>query len=757
MGAPLWTQEEKDCFVNFIIPRSQFASGQYDAATGLTWKEHAPIMEVEMTRRGGYPELRVYTENALSQLYYNRFSARAVSRGQSDMTMMRASPRKSQPPSRSSTASVSRDIGPPQHPSISATESGWKAIASPPAAQRSLFADDIYPRNYVSLGRRPRSRYVTRFTQTDPQTFLGFSPEETLSVHADPIGQASHELTSGGNGSRSGRNRGEMYQPARKVGSNRGQTERLGGVKRGYNDYEEEEIGEFKENMVSRRMTETEWAHRNYNWPSLGPDVPSSNNATYGDDELPDYEHASRSERSSQKDHAQHKDKKFKPSFTVKDLNLSDQSDEDMTSLLRGPKSARPIEADENARSEYSKVQSRWEDLQNDERRKRQKTKDSEVKEPSDKFAVSKLDDFSDVDSEIDYEGPLRGQREADLEADADDDDEIYPDNKSAPSKTAGMMVEGIYRPTQSRGFGIAPLESTKFSPPRKSSSARNKTSDDTPAKFTAPSSSRDSAIKKNVQKRTANPSPAKDPAVKKSKKAQSKMTNKLPQTTSKHPIEYTNRQVPFFESVNLPKIPKRSAAARSANGGDLGSGDRVGGLAGVDFGDRDGYSGGEGHRVPAGSVKRPGRSVEDHRAGGEREVAKISSSDSYRARDKDENIERIPGLSDNGIKSRSANDTLSRVIADSASTTISAAPRPAAKAHSIPRSEASMTEKFATLESIVARATKETRPEDAAPWAKAIAAKRGFRDSVSPVEDEVGAKDTGSDGKEKTDPLEKK
>ena len=111
MGAPLWTQEEKDCFVNFIIPRSQFASGQYDAATGLTWKEHAPIMEVEMTRRGGYPELRVYTENALSQLYYNRFSARAVSRGQSDMTMMRASPRKSQPPSRSSTASVSRDCG----------------------------------------------------------------------------------------------------------------------------------------------------------------------------------------------------------------------------------------------------------------------------------------------------------------------------------------------------------------------------------------------------------------------------------------------------------------------------------------------------------------------------------------------------------------------------------------------------------------------------------------------------------------------
>ena len=756
MGAPLWTQEEKDCFVNFIIPRSQFASGQYDAATGLTWKELAPIMEAEMTRRGGYPELRVYTENALSQLYYNRFSARAVSRGQSDMTMMRASPRKSQPPSRSSTASVSRDIGPPQHPSRSATESGWKAIASPPAAQRSLFADGIYPRNYVSLGRRPQSRYVTRFTQTDPQTFLGFSPEETLSVHADPIGQASHELTSGGNGSRSGRNRGEMYQPARKVGSNRGQTERLGGVKRGYNDYEEE-IGEFKENMVSRRMTETEWAHRNYNWPSLGRDVPSSNNATYGDDELPDYEHASRSKRSSQKDNAQHKDKKFKPSFAVKDLNLSDQSDEDMTSLLRGPKSARPIEADENARSEYSKVQSRWEDLQNDERRKRQKTKDSEVKEPSDKFAVSKLDDFSDVDSEIDYEGPLRGQREADLEADADDDDEIYPDNKSAPSKTAGMMVEGIYRPTQSRGFGIAPLESTKFSPPRKSSSARNKNSDDTPAKFTAPSSSRGSAIKKNVQKRTANPSPAKDPAVKKSKKAQSKMTNKLPQTTSKHPIEYTNRQVPFFESVNLPKIPKRSAAARSANGGDLGSGDRVGGLAGVDFGDRDGYSGGEGHRVPAGSVKRPGRSVEDHRAGGEREVAKISSSDSYRARDKDENIERIPGLSDNGIKSRSANDTLSRVIADSASTTISAAPRPAAKAHSIPRSEASMTEKFATLESIVARATKETRPEDAAPWAKAIAAKRGFRDSVSPVEDEVGAKDTGSDGKEKTDPLEKK
>ncbi|PVH89825.1 hypothetical protein DL98DRAFT_523715 [Cadophora sp. DSE1049] len=733
MGAPLWTREEKDCFVNFIIPQSQFSSGQYDSTTGLTWKELAPLMEAEMTRRGGYPELRVYTENALSQLYYNRFSARAVSRCQSDMAMMRASPRASQPPSRSSTASVPRNVRPPS------------------AVQRPATADTAYSGDFPSPDRRRRGRYVTRFTQTDPKAFLGFSPEETLSVHADPIGHAYHELTSRGNSNRSGRDRGEMYQPAREIGHDQRQIERFGGEKRGHQDYEEDETSGSMKNMTSRRLGKMEWVNRNYNFSSSSRDIPSSNNATYGDDELPDYENSCPIGRSSFEDHAQHhKHQKTKSSFAPEDLGSPDESDEDMTSLLRAPKSARPNEVDEEARSEYFKLQSRWEELENEDRRKRQKVNKAEVKQPSNRFALSELDDFSDDDLEVGCEGPLRSQHEVVVDSDGDD---TRSAGETVPRKITGMMVDSIYRPTQSHSFGIAAVESSQESPPPRPSQSQKKSLDDTPSKSIAPRSSREPARTKKEQKRDADPLPTKAPAAKKSKKAPSKMTNKLPQVTSKHPIKYTDRQVPFFESVNLPKIPKKSAVAKAGVGEGVDGRGRAERLRGEGYGDGNGYLGGS--REIGGPAERPGRQTEKRHVGGQ-EVVKISSSTTHKSGDNAEYVKRNPGFNNNGYNSKILQSkNMSAQVAVQATSTITHT-TPALKNASVPKFDGSMTEKFATLESIVAQASAETKPEDAAPWAKAIAAQRGFRESVSPVEDEARGKYSGVGGEDKMGSSEK-
>ncbi|XMA15716.1 hypothetical protein WAI453_008507 [Rhynchosporium graminicola] len=49
----------------------------------------------------------------------------------------------------------------------------------------------------------------------------------------------------------------------------------------------------------------------------------------------------------------------------------------------------------------------------------------------------------------------------------------------------------------------------------------------------------------------------------KKTKKIASKMTNKLPQATSKHPIKYNTRLVPLFDAMKLPRMSKRPGSAK--------------------------------------------------------------------------------------------------------------------------------------------------------------------------------------------------
>ncbi|KAH7419138.1 hypothetical protein BKA64DRAFT_633837 [Cadophora sp. MPI-SDFR-AT-0126] len=728
MGAPLWTQEEKDCFVNFIIPKSQFSSGQYDSTTGLTWKELAPLMEAEMTRRGGYPELRIYTENALSQLYYNRFSARAVSRGQSDMALMRASPRPSQPLSRSSMASGSRDIRAP--PAV-------HKLTHAEAAAANFQAYDM------GRERRHEGHYISRFTQTDPRAFLGLGPEETLSVHADPIGHYIHELTSRGFGNRSGQDREEVYRPAHEIRPDQRLIEGLGGRKRGFQDCEGDESGEFMENSASHRQADTEWTRRNYTSSSKRRNTLPSNTFTYGDDELSDLRDSVPVTRSSFNMKMQRKHQKTKSDFTLDDLDSLDESDEDMVSLLHGPKSARPNKAVDNDGDGYSKVQSRWKDLENNGQRKRQKFDANEVKQPVNRFGLDALDDdSSDEDLEFYGKGPLHPRQETDGYSVGDD---TRPIDNNALRKTTGMIVDGIYRPSQSHGFGITALDSSHYSPTAKSSSAAKKASGDTSAKSKAPRGSITTGTRKEEQK-AANPSPIKASAVKKFKKVPSKMKNKLPQATSKHPIEYTNRQVPFFESVNLPKIPKRSAVSKAAIEEESGR-DQGGSFGRQNVGDGDvkGYGGGS--YAVGGPVNLPGRHFENGPAGGDREVTKVFSSNAYKAKVNADDAKRNPETNKDSIKSQSAIKTLSAVIADAASFTPSAARAPATKKSSVPKFDGCMTEKFATLESIVARATTETKPEDAAPWAKAIAAQRGFRESVSPVEDGAGGKDSGVGG----------
>ncbi|KAK0113220.1 hypothetical protein ONS95_014915 [Cadophora gregata] len=712
MGAPLWTQEEKDCFVNFIIPQSQFSSGQYDPTTGLTWKELAPLMEAEMTRRGGYPALRVYTENALSQFHYNRFSARALSRGQSDMTHMRASPRMSQPLLGSSITSAQRSVRPPsaeQRPPTAAITSSRKTT-SPPGSRWS--------------------RYATRFTQTDPKAFLGFSPEETLSVHADPIGHCTHELTSRSSGTRSGRHRGEMYPSEEEIKYNQRQIEGLRGGRRGYQDYKEEDNSEW-EYPASHRKVETEWTRRDYKLPASHGDPPSSTNATNGEGELPELQDSSPISRSSLNRTVQSKNQEAKSAFANEDLEELGGSDVDMTSLLRGYKTARPSKDIGQGRNINSKVRSRWEDLESGDGRNRQKINEVQKEQPSNPFSPSALDDSSDEELEVYDEG--NSNADASIQG-YFHDYEIHRTKKAIPRYSAGIIVDGIYRPAQSPGFGLAVLGSSERPPPVKTSAANKKATEETSAKS-----------KKKEQKK-----PAKAYFVKDSKKAPSKMEeDRLSKVMSKHPIGYTNRPIPFFESVNLPKILKKSAVAKVAVGERQGEKHRPQIFGNEVSGHRDGNRYMRETEVVGLSAENPGRKIEKHFAG-EREVTKVSNIDTHKAGDNAHGSKDNYGATNDSGKHHGLGNSLSAVVAHAASTSASAAPTPSTKASSIPKVDSSMTEKLATLEFIVAHANAETRPEDAAPWAKAIAAQRGYRESASPPADDVRGKDSGVGGDQK-------
>ena len=81
MGAPFWTEEEKEYFVKVIIPRSKYPNGMFDD-DGLDFKDLAPMMQEELDRRG--VSKRRYTGEMLFQHWYQKCSPRSENRGEAD-------------------------------------------------------------------------------------------------------------------------------------------------------------------------------------------------------------------------------------------------------------------------------------------------------------------------------------------------------------------------------------------------------------------------------------------------------------------------------------------------------------------------------------------------------------------------------------------------------------------------------------------------------------------------------------------------
>lgn len=81
MGAKFWTAEEKQVFVDIIIPMSTEADKSNSTGQKLSWDELVPIMQAEMNKRGG---TRIYSKNSLFQHWYQKVGPRAQRRGEAD-------------------------------------------------------------------------------------------------------------------------------------------------------------------------------------------------------------------------------------------------------------------------------------------------------------------------------------------------------------------------------------------------------------------------------------------------------------------------------------------------------------------------------------------------------------------------------------------------------------------------------------------------------------------------------------------------
>jgi hypothetical protein len=93
MGAPCWSVEEREYFVNVILPMSKYAGGSYSQPEGLGWGELAEIMQEELDRKG--VSRRRYTSDMLFQHYYQKVSDRSYKRGEGDSMIV---PSSSPPP-----------------------------------------------------------------------------------------------------------------------------------------------------------------------------------------------------------------------------------------------------------------------------------------------------------------------------------------------------------------------------------------------------------------------------------------------------------------------------------------------------------------------------------------------------------------------------------------------------------------------------------------------------------------------------------
>ncbi|KAH6680733.1 hypothetical protein B0J14DRAFT_558076 [Halenospora varia] len=84
MGMAHWTKEECRYFVDVIVPQSKYASGDHDHnAPGKSFGDLADEMQNAMTAIGIHK--RTYTQSNMFQHYYQKVSARAHRRNESDV------------------------------------------------------------------------------------------------------------------------------------------------------------------------------------------------------------------------------------------------------------------------------------------------------------------------------------------------------------------------------------------------------------------------------------------------------------------------------------------------------------------------------------------------------------------------------------------------------------------------------------------------------------------------------------------------
>lgn len=92
MGAKFWSAEEKQVFIDIIVPMSTEADKNNSTGEKLSWDQLVPVMQAEMDKRGG---TRVYSKNSLFQHYYQKVGPRARRRGEADtMTVPSKAPQR---------------------------------------------------------------------------------------------------------------------------------------------------------------------------------------------------------------------------------------------------------------------------------------------------------------------------------------------------------------------------------------------------------------------------------------------------------------------------------------------------------------------------------------------------------------------------------------------------------------------------------------------------------------------------------------
>jgi hypothetical protein len=164
MGARLWSNEEKQYFLNRIVPLSHYATGTFDPKSGHDFKELAPLMQDELDAQG--LSKRKYTGENLFQHWHQKCSQHAVSRGVISgglvVSAAGASPSTGNP---HTTGAISTN----HHDSAPASLTTRAASGSPPAASRSRPA-----RSSIS------NIYAYAATQTGPVTILDAAIATTI-------------------------------------------------------------------------------------------------------------------------------------------------------------------------------------------------------------------------------------------------------------------------------------------------------------------------------------------------------------------------------------------------------------------------------------------------------------------------------------------------------------------------------------------------------------------------------------------------